>query len=459
MQTRYLYSLRFILAVRDMILVNLTFLFAFYFTSTVYVNLSLKVYYAYQIMASLLWMLCATWQGLYSSDRLEHSRGIHRSTWHCVLQHFALVVVYLAFSKDQEVSRVFALSFYCLLLSSFLLIRITGGRLESLLVHYFKISKSVAVLGRNHTGSRLASYFEEHNKQFRFEGFLEDRHGKLVERDGGLRVSTEEQIRLAANKGIKEVYVPLAPERISQAQTMVEAAEKQCVRLKFVLDLEENYEIQYLGDFPVITLRKEPLENIQNRSIKRMVDIVFSLGVLLFVMSWLYPLLAVIIKLQSRGPVLFRQMRTGRDNRAFACYKFRSMRVNDESDTRQATRNDSRITPIGRIMRKYSLDEMPQFFNVLIGNMSIVGPRPHMLKHTEQYSAEISRFMVRHYLKPGITGWAQVNGLRGETRDPRMMERRVEHDIWYLENWSPLLDVKIIGKTVINLFKGEENAH
>ena len=135
------------------------------------------------------------------------------------------------------------------------------------------------------------------------------------------------------------------------------------------------------------------------------------------------------------------------------------MRVNGESDSRQASKNDDRITPIGRFMRKTSLDELPQFFNVLLGNMTVVGPRPHMLKHTEQYRAIIDKYMVRHYLKPGITGWAQVNGFRGETTDLSLMEKRVEHDIWYLENWSAMLDVKIVFMTVINIFKGEKTAY
>ena len=133
--------------------------------------------------------------------------------------------------------------------------------------------------------------------------------------------------------------------------------------------------------------------------------------------------------------------------------------MNNDSDKRQASKNDDRITPFGKFMRKTSLDELPQFFNVLLGNMSIVGPRPHMLKHTELYRAIIDKYMVRQNLKPGITGWAPVNGFRGETNTDYLMEKRVEHDIWYLENWSLMLDVKIAFMTVINVFRGEKNAY
>lgn len=462
MQTRYLYSLRFILAVRDLLLVNAAFLVACYLTSHLYTSLSIPAYLPYQVAASLLWMFSANWSGLYDHDKAQYYRQVHHATWRAVTLHFTLVAFYMTFSKDEELSRLFIVAFYADLLFFFLLIRFAGVHVENLISRRYNIYKSVAVLGRNQTGTRLASYFKQHDKQYKFEGFLEDNYSKLIEKDGAIMVSTGDQIKKAADSGITDVYVSLAPERIAQAQILMEEAERRCVRLKFVLDLEDKldvpFEINYMGGFPVISLRREPLEDMQNRFRKRVLDILFSLFVLVFIMSWLYPLLAAIIKLQSPGPVLFRQQRTGRNNRPFSCYKFRSMRLNNDSDTRQATKDDSRITPIGRFIRKYSLDEFPQFLNVLIGNMSITGPRPHMLKHTEQYSAIINRFMVRHYLKPGITGWAQVNGLRGETRDPRLMERRVEHDIWYMENWSLWLDVKIICRTVINLFKGEEHA-
>jgi exopolysaccharide biosynthesis polyprenyl glycosylphosphotransferase len=213
-----------------------------------------------------------------------------------------------------------------------------------------------------------------------------------------------------------------------------------------------------MDEFSVITLRKEPLKNIDNRFKKRVFDIIFSSFVIVFVLSWLYPILAIIIKLQSPGPVLFKQLRSGRDNVPFWCFKFRSMKCNDASDKRQATRDDDRVTKIGKFMRRTSLDELPQFFNVLLGDMSVMGPRPHMLNHTEQYRAIIDKYMVRQFLKPGISGWAQVNGYRGETKDPILMEKRVQHDIWYMENWSVMLDIKILFMTIINMLKGEENA-
>jgi undecaprenyl-phosphate galactose phosphotransferase/putative colanic acid biosynthesis UDP-glucose lipid carrier transferase len=205
--------------------------------------------------------------------------------------------------------------------------------------------------------------------------------------------------------------------------------------------------------------RKEPLEAPINRLTKKAFDVVFSFFVIVGIFSWLFPVLMILVKLSSPGPIFFRQKRSGEDNRDFTCLKFRTMRVNQLADELQATAKDPRITKLGAFMRKTNLDELPQFFNVLWGNMSVVGPRPHMLKHTQEYSALIDNYLVRHFAKPGITGWAQVNGYRGETKELIEMKKRVEFDIWYIENWSFLLDLKIVWLTVRNMVKGEEKAY
>ena len=179
---------------------------------------------------------------------------------------------------------------------------------------------------------------------------------------------------------------------------------------------------------------------------------------IIFILSWLFPILALIIKSTSKGPVLFKQKRSGIDNIVFNCYKFRSMTQSLDADSKQATKGDSRITKIGAFMRRTSLDEFPQFINVFFGEMSIVGPRPHMLFHTEEYSKLIKKYMVRQLVKPGITGLAQVRGFRGETRKLKDMEGRVRLDVWYIENWSLILDVNIILLTIRNAIKGDEKA-
>jgi putative colanic acid biosynthesis UDP-glucose lipid carrier transferase len=321
---------------------------------------------------------------------------------------------------------------------------------------------SVAVLGFNPTGIKLASYFEKQSPHFTFKGILDESDTLFVNEAGELHSRLRAGIKLAQKRDVKEVYAAIPPEMMPNARILLREAEESFVRLKLVPDLSSamaaRYQITYMDDFPVITLRHEPLEGLNNRFKKRLFDLVFSTLVIVFLLSWLYPIIALLIKYQSPGPVLFKQLRSGRDNKPFFCYKFRSMKVNKDSDTKQASKDDDRITRIGKILRKTSLDELPQFFNVFKGEMSVVGPRPHMLSHTEQYRAIIDQFMVRHFLKPGITGWAQVTGFRGETKEHYQMTRRVEQDIYYLENWSLMFDVRIIFLTVYLAVKGDEKA-
>jgi putative colanic acid biosynthesis UDP-glucose lipid carrier transferase len=414
-------------------------------------------------VANLIWLVCGMTTGLYRNETVQRLESIYRASWRSVVLHGLIFVFFFAFSYNTQIERSFLVVWYVLMGFFFLLARFISTYMESVLVKYFRIRKSVAVLGMNGTGLRLAAYFEQNQNNYQFEGFLNEENRLYVDEYGSLLPSATAQIKSAASSGVKEVYVSLTTDRMFEAGQLVREAEKQCVRLKFVPDLAGSlaspFSVSYMGDFPVINLRPEPLENIQNRFKKRAFDILFSSLVIVFILSWLYPILALIIKLQSPGPVLFKQVRSGRNNEPFWCYKFRSMHVNSKSDQQQASKNDSRITRIGRFMRKTSLDELPQFFNVLFGDMTVIGPRPHMVKHTEQYSAIINQYMVRHFLKPGISGWAQVHGFRGETREQKQMEKRVEHDIWYLENWSLMLDVRIVFMTVINLLRGEENAY
>lgn len=213
-----------------------------------------------------------------------------------------------------------------------------------------------------------------------------------------------------------------------------------------------EYAVRTLDSQRIITRETHRL------STKRMFDVLFALLVVTFLLSWLIPLVALIIKLESRGPVFFKQLRTGKDNKPFYCFKFRSMHVNDEANHRQASRGDARITRVGAIIRKTNIDELPQFLNVLRGEMSIVGPRPHMLKHTEEYAQVVNNFMQRHTVTPGITGLAQVRGFRGETKEIIAMAKRVKVDIWYIKNWSLLLDLKIVVMTIVQAIKGHDNA-
>lgn len=214
-----------------------------------------------------------------------------------------------------------------------------------------------------------------------------------------------------------------------------------------------------MGDVPILSLHNAPLNEFDNRFIKRSFDILTSGIFLCTLFPFIYLIVGAIIKITSPGPIFFKQKRNGINGKEFWCYKFRSMKVNKDSDKIQATKNDPRKTKFGDFMRKTNIDELPQLINVFLGEMSLVGPRPHMLKHTEEYSELIDNYMVRHFVKPGITGWAQVTGYRGETKELHQMEGRVRADIWYMEHWSFLLDLFIIYKTFANALKGEKNAY
>ncbi len=252
-----------------------------------------------------------------------------------------------------------------------------------------------------------------------------------------------------------EIYCSMPRNRSKQIRAIASYCDNNFIRFFYVpVSLERigmRLEPETIGDNLVFTNHQEPLAQPFNRFVKRLFDIVFS-ALMLLLMLPLYPIIALIIKSQSPGPILFKQLRTGINGQQFYCYKFRSMHVNNQADTLQATRNDPRKFAFGNLMRHTNIDELPQFYNVLKGQMSVVGPRPHMLHHTEVYRQLIDEYMVRHFVKPGITGWAQVNGFRGETRELWQMKGRVERDIWYIENWTFWLDLRIVWLTLKNAF-------
>lgn len=325
--------------------------------------------------------------------------------------------------------------------------------------------KDLVIVGDSPAAEEIFRYCEDQTvRGYRFRGVFTDEPltGALAKQ----RVGDVEAVRafVVQNK-IDILYCAMPGTRKQEITELMEFCERNTIRFRVIpsadsfIPVVKTSDLEFHGSVPVSKLRKEPLDRAVNRRLKRAFDILFSASVILFVFTWLFPLLAILIKLSSRGPVLFKQMRLGRDNQEFVCWKFRSMRMNKEADSKQATKDDPRVTGIGRFLRRSNLDEMPQFINVLLGHMSVVGPRPHPLRLNEQYRDIIDKYMVRHFVRPGITGWAQVNGLRGETRTPELMERRVELDVWYLENWSFWLDLRIVVKTVTNMFGRDEMAY
>jgi len=324
--------------------------------------------------------------------------------------------------------------------------------------------KNFVVIGYQQVGQRIQKELLRHPEYgYNFLGFFEDNPKDQQYEDGYLG-SVDSVIDFLQINRIDEVYCSLPLSDKERIATIMQAAETRLIRFRMVPDLEglanRRVNIQFFDNLPVMTIREEPLQLYSNRFVKRTFDIFFSMIVIICILSWLTPLLAIVIRLESPGSTFYQQFRTGKNYRKFQIWKFRSMLVwHDDDEFRQVTRNDPNVTKIGRFLRRNNLDEMPQFFNVLVGEMSIVGPRPHPLMLNDQYRHIISSYMIRHLVKPGITGLAQINGFRGETRHKRVMAKRVQHDVWYIENWTFFLDLKIIAITMRQMFKWDKNVY
>ena len=322
--------------------------------------------------------------------------------------------------------------------------------------------KHIAILGWNEVSERLAHSLADNNKNTKVHGCF--KHTNENYRTNGTPIlgNFEKVIEYSVTNNVQEIYSTISPQKNRTIYKIAEEAEKNFIRFKYVPDFTQfvdgKMHVRMEQGITVLSTRRDPLENDSNKMEKRLFDIIFSAFAILFILWWLIPIIALLIKLESKGPVFFKQLRTGKNNKPFVCYKFRSLKVNNKSDDVQVTKQDDRFTRIGKFLRKSNLDELPQFFNVLQNKMSVVGPRPHMLKHTNDWEKICESYNVRHYLKPGISGWAQINGFRGEINNNDLLFGRIEHDIWYMENWTMWLDAKIILLSVVKTFMGDKKA-
>ncbi|MDG0972629.1 MAG: undecaprenyl-phosphate glucose phosphotransferase [Crocinitomicaceae bacterium] len=417
------------------------------------------------LFANALWVGLVLYKNAYKLMRVERIENLLGRTFRILLIHSGIIAVSIIVLDYDQISRLRMLYFFLSFYGSVILFRIVFLKLIKYVRAQGYNFRNVIIVGCNKSGTRIARIVSSDlSYGFRVAGFFDDApQSKYLENANIIGKIDEIEAYLSENK-VHEMYIALHFNDADRITELIKLCEKYMVRVKFVPDFHEytrarKVTIDFYESTPVLMLRKEPLEIPAHRLVKKLFDILFSLLVIVGVFSWLFPILMILIKSSSAGPVFFRQKRTGEDNKAFTCLKFRTMRVNSLADELQATAHDPRITRLGAFMRKTNLDELPQFFNVLWGNMSVVGPRPHMIKHTEQYAELIHNYLVRHYAKPGITGWAQVNGYRGETKELIDMKKRVEFDIWYIENWSFLLDIKIVWLTVWNMIRGEEKAY
>ncbi len=317
----------------------------------------------------------------------------------------------------------------------------------------------VVVVGWDKNLKKIRAIFDSPEHNYEYVGFFDNRTSQSPTYLGPI----ENCYRYIFENNISEVYCVASILSKNEISNLMKIGDNSLKRIKIIPDNKEVFSramsIDLYGAVPVLNIRASPLELEYANLVKRVFDLIFSSLVIILILSWLTPLVYILLKFDSKGPLFFKQQRHGVNKETFWCYKFRSMTQTNESDTKMATKNDCRVTRLGSILRKTSIDELPQFFNVFKGDMSVVGPRPHMHLHTEQFQNSVDKYLVRHFLKPGITGLAQVKGYRGEIVDKSDIINRVRYDIFYMEKWSLRLDVKIIYLTVVNVFKGETKAY
>lgn len=422
-------------------------------------------YFAFFIIFNLAWIGASLFNNAYDSDRVQNLGRFVRSLITTLFIHVFLVMLYIVSFKEISLvlSRWFIFYSYLYTLGGVIFYR---GILITAYRYYNNVTyniRKIAVVGSDSSVDELYRFFD--SKDTTVYRFLEKVNPNLSKAERALLIqeTIQELKAFCLREQVNEIYLSMNLVSDEIIDELSDFADNNFIYFRMVTSFDlldkRPVNVDFFGHIPILSLRKEPLKVLINRIIKRAFDIFFSGMVITLVFPWLLPIIGILIKLESKGPIFFKQLRTGKNGEDFLCYKFRTMTVNQDSDSKQATKGDKRITKIGGILRKTSLDEFPQFLNVFMGHMSVVGPRPHMVKHTNEYSQIIDKYLYRHFIVPGITGHAQVNGYRGETNEPELMEKRVEYDTWYIENWSLFLDIKIIFLTVWNAVRGEENAY
>ena len=448
---RYSKYIRPISIISDLLVISLLAIFLFKG-----LNLNYSIYIGYLLIS---WGTIAFFIKFYDIFRFTSPVEILTKIVKQGILFSLLIIAFFPFSKEVIFSENALLRY---IIFSFILITISKSILFYYLKKYRIITgsnyRNIVIIGFTTESIRLKELFEERNDYgYRFLGYFSNKK-KKAEILGDLDYLKT----FVIENRVDEIYCALDEMTNEQLADIVEFSDANEIEIKFIPGLKEIFskklKINYYEVFPVLSLQKTVLHDPVIKLVKRIFDIVFSLIILVFILSWFVPLLTLLIKLESKGPVFFKQGRPGLDEKEFFCYKFRSMKLNETTET-EASKNDPRVTKIGRIIRKTSIDELPQFINVFLGDMSVVGPRPHLWSQNKAYGNKINKYMVRHYIKPGITGLAQVKGFRGEIESDEDMRCRIKLDVFYIDNWSLILDIKIIVQTVLNILKGEKKAY
>lgn len=444
--------------VGDIVFLNTAYFLVYFFSIGEFDTLFSSIYFELQLFFNIAWIASAYFIKVHDSSRTASIERVIRKLLNALGLLLILIFAFLGI-KGGSYYKLFVFYAYCS--TSFGLALFNIG-FVLFLKYYRSVGynyRNVIIAGYGKISTDLRKYFTQNpDFGYRFMGYFDNNSTNST-----IQGQVSEIIDLAKKLEIDEIFCILPYLDYHDVEQLNKYAEDNFIKIHAIPDYRgfpfKNIEVSLFDMIPVLNFPAQPLEDQLNRFIKRTFDLVFTSLLFLFVLSWLIPLVALLIKLDSKGPVFFKQMRSGITNKPFVCYKFRTMQVNEDSDKIQTTKVDSRITKIGSILRKTNIDEIPQFLNVLKGEMSVVGPRPHMLKHTEEFSKRVDKYMLRHRVKPGITGLAQTKGYRGETNTYFKLKSRIKMDRFYIENWSILFDLKIIFSTIIVMFKGDENAY
>ncbi len=414
-------------------------------------------YFNFIVFVTISWIILSVRSGFYEIYRFTHVTKIISLV---VKQGVVFILIIFGFfgfynTPSLPVSTIFNYALLVMLCVALIKLAIYYILKKYRLLLGGNVRK-VVIIGLNQKTDQLRKFFID-NPVYGYKLY------KTFDLRGPEKVSLEECLEYISTEGIDEIYSSVSELGNKDLIKLIDYADNNLKILKFLPDNKEIYskklDFTYYGVLPILSMRRIPIDEPFYKFIKRSFDIVLSLIIIVGLLSWLTPLLGLLIKLESKGPVFFKQKRNGLDYQEFYCYKFRSMKPNPMAHLHQIRKGDERVTRVGRVIRKTSIDELPQFINVLKGDMSVVGPRPHMVSHTHMYAERIDKFMVRHFIKPGITGLAQVSGFRGEVESDSDIINRVKYDIFYLENWSLFLDIKIVLQTIFNALRGEEKAY
>lgn len=448
----------------DLVLLNLSFLLAAVLAQPFNILLERNYMFILLLLLNILWFFNASITGFYNELYLRSisSQIINISKSVIIQIGFAVLFIFLA--KENLFTRNFIVFFGIFLFISVSLRSIIFKEILRKLREKGKNVRNLLIIGAGDVGINFKNTITN-NPEFgyKFVGFLDNGKsdpeiiGRIDELDSKLK-----------SKQVDEVVIALQNESTQQLDEIIRVCNINAAKIHIIPDyfrfLSNRFQVSMIGNFPVITARDEPLEEVNRRFIKRTFDILFSTIVIIFILSWLFPIIAILTKLTSRGPVLFLQERIGARNESFKCYKFRTMifEQNKKYTFKPVVAGDERVTKLGRILRRSNIDELPQFFNVLKGEMSVVGPRPHAIPYQDMYGQIFEEIKLRHNVKPGITGWAQVNGLRGDVEDEELNRartiQRMKYDLWYIENWSMKLDMQIILMTIWQMITGDTKA-